>query len=78
MCLVWPTGSGAFEIKHLSSVPSHRGKGVEECLINLSLKYCKSKKATSVTVKLDEDPIRQYQSTVLAPILTGKFPFKKL
>ena len=66
-----------YEIKHLSSVPSHRNKGVEECLINLALKYCKTKSACKkVVVKFDEEIIREYQSKVLPSILTDKFGFK--
>ena len=78
MCLVWPTPTCGYEIKHLCSVSSHRGKGVEECLINLALRYCKSKGAASVTITFDEAPIKEYQNSVLKPILTEKFGFKPL
>ncbi len=61
LCLVWPSDlAGEFEIKHLCSIPSHRGKGVEECLINLALKYCKNKGAKKVYIKFDEPKIKEY------------------
>jgi predicted acetyltransferase len=56
-------------------VPSHRGKGVEECLLGLALKYCKSKQATIVTIKYDEPNIVQYQRDTLTAIITEKFGF---
>jgi hypothetical protein len=55
-----------FEIKHLCSVPSHRGKGVEECLLGLALKYCAGKQARKVVIKYDEPAIIEYQRTVLS------------
>ena len=61
LCLVWPVSEDTYEIKHLCSVPTHRNKGVEECLINLALKYCKNKSSCSkVIVKFDEQIIKQY------------------
>ena len=60
LCLVWPTGEKEYEIKYLCSIPSHRGKGVEECLLMLALRYCANKGATKVHIKFDEEPIREY------------------
>lgn len=78
ICLIWPIAQGQYEIKYLCSVPSHRSKGVEECLIGLALKYCKGKGATRVEVRFDEEPIRQYQQDVLRGILTEKFGFSQI
>ncbi|TNV77950.1 hypothetical protein FGO68_gene5615 [Halteria grandinella] len=75
LCLVWPTPDGQFEIKHLCSVPSHRGKGVEECLLGLALKYCKGKGAKEVTIKFDESPLREYQEGILRELITSNFGF---
>jgi hypothetical protein len=76
---VWPTSSAdVFEIKHLCSVPSHRGKGVEECLLGLALKYCAGKQARKVVIKYDEPAIIEYQRTVLSQVITEKFGFKKV
>lgn len=76
LCLVWPSSVGQYEIKHLCSVPSHRGKGVEECLLGLALKYCKSKGAQSVIINFDEAPLREYQESVMRQIITEKFDFQ--
>ena len=58
-------------------MPSHRNKGVEECLINLALKYCKNKaNCKKVCVKFDMEIIKEYQETVLREILVDKFGFK--
>lgn len=60
LCLVWPSDNQTYEIKFLTSVNSHRNKGVEECLLGLALKYCKGKQAQNVYIKLDEPLIKEY------------------
>jgi ribosomal protein S18 acetylase RimI-like enzyme len=62
LCLVWPVDGSpsTYEIKHLSCVPGHRNKGVEECLINLAIKYCRCKGAKKVLVPFDEPLINTY------------------
>ena len=60
LCLAWPSGDKEYEIKHLTSVPSHRNKGVEEALISLVLGYISQKGATKVIVKLDEPKLKDF------------------
>ncbi|CDW72511.1 UNKNOWN [Stylonychia lemnae] len=74
LCLAWPAAENEFEIKHLTSVPSHRNKGVEEALISLVLGYIKEQGGTKVVVKLDEPKLKDFQKSVIVPIL-GKFGF---
>jgi hypothetical protein len=51
---------------------------VEECLLGLALKYCKGKGASTVEIRFDEAPLRDYQEAVLNTIITEKFGFKKV
>lgn len=60
LCLAWPLGNKEFEIKNLTSIPSHRNKGVELALINLALGYCKTQNAAKAFVRFDETPILEF------------------
>lgn len=65
---------GEWVIPFLTSEPKHYGKGVEECLINLVLRYLKEKSAGNIFVEVHPELLPSFEAQV-KPILV-KYGFQ--